>query len=147
MKKSLIYVLLIQSLLLIACENSPSDNHIDLEKASKEIEQLDQQFSDLYYRGDSLGLYKMYAKGAYFGTSQGPEILSAWSAQIKSAFENDLRSFTFNTTSLTTDGEFLFERGNWEIKNSAGQLKYDGKYLLVWKWENDQWKIYRDMGL
>lgn len=148
MKKSLSFILLFVSCMVFtACEETQSNEGIDLVKARKEIERLDKQFSKLYYDGDSIGLYDMYAEGAYFGTSQGEEILSAWSAQIKSALENDRRSFTFNTSSLTTDDEFLFERGGWEIKNSDMELKYEGKYLLVWKWEDDQWKIYRDMGL
>lgn len=148
MKKSLTCILLFVSCMVFtACKDNQSNEGIDLVMAKKEIERLDKQFSQLYYAGDSIGLYDMYAEGAYFGTSQGEEILSAWSVQIKSAFENDLRSFTFNTSSLSTDNEFLFERGTWAIKNSASELKYEGKYLLVWKWEDEQWKIYRDMGL
>jgi ketosteroid isomerase-like protein len=89
----------------------------------------------------------MYAKGAYFGTAKGKDILSSWGGQIRYSIENDMPNLLFTTTSLTTDNEFLFELGKYQMKDSKGNLKGEGKYLLVWKQEDGKWKIYRDMGL
>ncbi len=120
---------------------------IDLIEARAIVDSLDKKFSKHFFEGDSLALYNMYAKGAYFGTSKGKDILSSWGGQIRYSIENDMRHLLFTTTSLTTDNEFLFELGKYEMKDSKGNLKGDGKYLLVWKQEDGQWKIYRDMGL
>jgi ketosteroid isomerase-like protein len=126
---------------------SSEQEKIDLIKARVQVDSLDKQFSKHFFEGDSLALYNMYAKGAYFGTSKGKDILSSWGRQIRYSIENDMPNLLFTTTSLTTDNEFLFEIGKYEMKDSKGNLKGEGKYLLVWKQEDGQWKIYRDMGL
>jgi len=147
MKKQALYYLIILFSICTVFGQSAEQEKIDLIKARVIIDSLDKKFSKHYFEGDSIALYKMYAKGAYFGTSTGKDILSSWGGQIRYSIENDMRHFLFTTTSLTTDNEFLFELGKYEMKDSKGNLKGDGKYLLVWKQEEGQWKIYRDMGL
>jgi len=70
---------------------------------------------------------------------------------VKREFEKkentNLLSVTIITTSLSTDSEFLVELGTYEIKDSKGNLKHTGKYLVVWKQEDGKWKLYRDLGL
>ena len=147
MKKQTLYYLFILFSITTIFGQSSEQEKIDLIKARATVDSLDKKFSKHFFEGDSLALYNMYAKGAYFGTSKGKDILSSWGGQIRYSIENDMRHLLFTTTSLTTDNEFLFELGKYEMKDSKGNLKGDGKYLLVWKQEDGQWKIYRDMGL
>jgi len=120
---------------------------IDLQKARITIENLDKQFAKHFYNGDSVAIYKMYAKDAEFECLKGNDILLAWGNQIRNAIKNDTRNLAFTTTSLSTDSEFLVETGIYEFKNSKGNLQYKGKYLVVWKQEEGNWKLYRDLGL
>ncbi|HTE30831.1 MAG TPA: DUF4440 domain-containing protein [Chryseolinea sp.] len=148
-----VLVLSIILLSLSSCEkpktsiNESQSSVIDLDNARKIVDSLDVQFSKHYYNGDSIAIYKMYAKGAYFGSLKGDAIISSWSRQIRNSIQNDTRDLIFTTTTLNTDNEFLFETGKYEIKDSQGNVQGDGKYLLVWKQEDGVWKIYRDMGL
>jgi ketosteroid isomerase-like protein len=89
----------------------------------------------------------MYAKNAEFESLKGKEILEAWGKQIRNSIASDTRTLVFTTTSLSADSEFLVELGTYEIKDSKGNTKQSGKYLVVWKQENGDWKLYRDMGL
>ena len=145
-KQTLLYLFILFSISTIFGQSSEQEK-IDLVKARAIVDSLDKQFSKYFFEGDSLALYNMYAKGAYFGTSKGKDILSSWGRQIRYSIENDMPHLIFITTSLTTDNEFLFELGKYQMKDSKGNLKGEGKYLLVWKQEDGQWKIYRDMGL
>ncbi len=147
MKKQTMRYLLILFSISTVFGQAAKQEKIDLIKARVLVDSLDKQFSKHFFEGDSLALYNMYAKGAYFGTSKGKDILSSWGRQIRYSIENDMPNLLFATTSLTTDNEFLFETGKYQMKDSKGNLKGEGKYLLVWKQEDGQWKIYRDMGL
>ena len=89
----------------------------------------------------------MYAKDAKFESLKGNEILLSWGKQIRNSIKNDTRNLIFITTSLSADSEFLVELGTYEIKDSKGNLKHTGKYLVVWKQEDGKWKLYRDLGL
>ena len=145
-KQTLRYLLILFSISTVFGQAAKQEK-IDLIKARAIVDSLDKQFSKHFFEGDSLALYNMYAKGAYFGTSKGKDILSSWGRQIRYSIENDMPNLLFATTSLTTDNEFLIETGKYQMKDSKGNLKGEGKYLLVWKQEDGQWKIYRDMGL
>jgi ketosteroid isomerase-like protein len=120
---------------------------IDLQKARIIIDSLDRKFAHHFYNGDSISLYNMYAKGASLGSKRGNEILLSWGLQIRNSIKNDTRTILYTTTSLSTDSEFLVELGTYEFRDSKGNSKYKGKYLVVWKQEDGNWKLYRDMGL
>jgi Domain of unknown function (DUF4440) len=120
---------------------------IDLKKASVIIDSLDKQFSKYYFNGDSIALYAMYAKGATYGSLKGNEILLSLGKQVRNSIKNDSRNLLFTTTSLSSDSEFLVELGTYEVKDNNDNVKGKGKYLVVWKQEDGNWKLYRDIGL
>jgi len=147
MKKQLLpylFVFFSFSSILSQSKESPK---IDMVKARIIVDSIDKQFSKYYFDGDSIALYNMYAKGAHFGTLKGDDILKSWGKQIRNSIKNDTRNFLFTPIFLTTDNEYLFEVGKYEFKDSNGNLKGEGKYLIVLKQEDGEWKIYRDMGL
>ena len=111
------------------------------------IEKLDKEFSKYYFDGDSLALAAMYAKDATFGCLKGKEILNYWGRAIRNSLKNNTRTLIFKTTSLSNDSGFLVELGNFEIKDNKNELKNKGKYLVVWKQEDGNWKLYRDLSL
>jgi predicted ester cyclase/ketosteroid isomerase-like protein len=120
---------------------------MDLQKARKTIENIDQQFSEEYLRGDSLALAAHYAKDGQLGSLKGKAILAYWGSSIRDAIRDSARNLIFRTTAFTGDGEYMIDLGVYEIKDDLNHLKDIGKYLVVWKQEKGEWKIYRDMGL
>ena len=120
---------------------------IDLQKVKRIVDSLDKQFSKHYFHGDSIALYNMYAKDAFFGSLKVNDILLAWGKMIRNSIKNDSRNLVFTTTSLIAEADFLVELGKYEMKDNKGNLKENGKYLVVWKNENGDWKLYRDIGL
>lgn len=120
---------------------------IDLNTAKMIIDSLDKQFSKHYYNCDSIALYAMYTKDASFGAAKGQEILQVLGRNIRSSMKNNTRTIIFTITSLSVDSEFIIEVGKYETKDDQGNSKGKGKYLVVWKQENGEWKLYRDIGL
>ena len=147
------FLFLIIFCFLIGCQNNQSSDTkstsgtIELEKARTIIESLDKQFSKDFYNGDSVALANYYSREAKFGSLKGKEILSAWGRMIRNSVKDSTRNLSFATTALTGDSDYVVELGNYEERSDMNELKNKGKYLVVWKQENGQWKIYRDIGL
>ena len=57
-----------------------------------------------------------------------------------------IKDFTFSTTDIMGDAEFLIETGNYEMKDEKKTLIDKGKYVVVWQHRNGEWKLYRDIG-
>ena len=119
----------------------------EIQKARKIIESIDKQFSKDYLNGDSLALAAHYATDGQIGSLTGKDILSYWGRSIRNSIKNNTRNLIFTTTALTGDSEFLVELGIYEIKDDKDNLINKGKYVVVWKQENGEWKIYHDIGL
>jgi ketosteroid isomerase-like protein len=97
--------------------------------------------------GDSVSIAEMYASDGMMGCTRGEKIISKAGEWIRSDIENDSRHITFKTVTLNADGELLIETGTAEARSDAGDLKYNFRYLVVWKNEDGVWKLYRDFGL
>ncbi len=144
-KLLMLHALILCSLAIFGQINGSAEP--DLQTARKITDSLDRLFSKLYYEGDSLALAAFYTNDATFGTLKGKEILSYWGRSIQQSVKNKTRDLSFRTTSLTVDSGFIVELGVFESKDEAGEIKSQGKYLVVWKQEGGRWKIHRDMGL
>jgi ketosteroid isomerase-like protein len=126
---------------------SPTTN-IDLVQARKIIEAIDKQFAEDISNADSLALAAHYATDGTWGTIQGKDnLISAWGKSIRNAVKNRTPNVQFTTNSLFSDGEYLIELGVYEFSDNDHNVKSQGKYLVVWKQEDGEWKIYRDIGL
>ena len=120
---------------------------IDLQKIRSTIEALDKQFSKDFYNGDSLALANYYSSDAKFGSLKGKEILSAWGRMIRNSIKDNTRNLLFTMTAFTGDSVYMLDLGIYDERDDENNLKNKGNYLVVWKQENGQWKIYRDIGL
>jgi ketosteroid isomerase-like protein len=120
---------------------------IDLQKVRSTIEALDKQFSKDFYNGDSVSLANYYSSDAKFGSLKGKEILSAWGSMIRNSIKDNIRNLLFTTTAFTGDSIYAVELGKYEMRDDKNNLKERGRYAVVWKEENGEWKIYRDIGL
>jgi ketosteroid isomerase-like protein len=108
---------------------------------------LDKLYSKYLFEGDSMALFGMYAKGAYMNRSTGDDILHSISKWIQYSIRTNTRTVVFTTTTLTIDGDFMIETGTTAGKDDKSNVKYESKYLVVWKPENGTWKLYRDISL
>ena len=124
-----------------------AQNTVNAEKERPVIESRDAEFSKYIFEADSVALANMYTKDAQFGTLKGAEIPPALGKWIRNAIKNDSRNVSFKTNTLTADDGLLIETGTGEIRSDAGKIKSSFHYLVVWKKEDDAWKLYRDIGL
>ena len=121
---------------------------IDVVQTRKEIEALDRQFSEDFRNKDSVALANYYASDGMLGAVKGNDnIVSAFGKMISYGIKNGTPDLLFTTNSLATDDEFVVELGSYRFVDKDGNMKSQGKYVVVWKQEDGEWKIYRDNGL
>jgi len=148
-------LLIIAVISLLACNSENKEQPaeakatvvFDLQKAKAFIDSINLKFSEAAQNGDSNWLASQYGPDAEIlmensETIKAKDILSFWGGSIRSG----LKYFTFTTTDLQGDENFLIETGTYEIKDASKKLAYKGKYVVVWKKQADgSWKLYRDM--
>lgn len=155
MKKIYFFTLPILSLCVLSC-NSGTDKASDTKTAGATfnkqwaksfIDSINAKFTDQFRAGDSVALASHYWPDAEILLSnsdaiKGNDILPAWGSMTRMG----IKDFTFSTTNITGDTEFLIETGNYEMKDKNKALIDRGKYVVVWQQRDGEWKLYRDIG-
>jgi ketosteroid isomerase-like protein len=124
----------------------------DIQEAQRFIDSINLKFTVQFKNFDSTALAAHYSTDAemLFPNEEpiiGKNILSTWGSWIRSAIKDSTLDFTFTSTDLAGDNNFLIETGAFERKDPKKTVKSKGKYVAIWKQETGQWKLYRDIGM
>ena len=118
----------------------------DMAHANKSIQIQIRAFENLLKKGDSVALGNLYCIDAKLMNHGSPSTIGR--ADIVKAFGEMIRdSITgsgFETIGLWGSDEILVEEGTGYFAHANGTVTTRGRYLLVWKKEDGQWKIFRD---
>jgi ketosteroid isomerase-like protein len=117
----------------------------DMENAKFFIDSINTKFSEQIKNGDSIALASHYSTDAAIllpksEPIKGKDILSAWGSMLRAGTED----ISFQTIDLAGNNDFLIETGYIKTKGSENTIN-KSKYLVVWKKQNGEWKLYRDM--
>ncbi|BAY98571.1 hypothetical protein NIES37_25220 [Tolypothrix tenuis PCC 7101] len=104
-------------------------------------------FMQTFAQGDAASLANLYTQDAQIfpthsdliGTRQG--IKEFWSA----IFRLNISQATLETQEVESHGNTAIEVGKYLLSDRNGQMVDKGKYIVVWKQENGQWRLHRDM--
>lgn len=156
--KSIIFVLLAACLTgIVSCNDaSKSDTGMtstddssafDLSDARAFIDADNAKFIEEIKRGDSAALAEHYhSDGQALVTNSEPvmrkDVSSAWGSTIRMG----VKDMKINTTDVVGNEDLLVESGTFELYGDKNALLDKGKYVVAWKKENGNWKIYRDIG-
>ncbi|MFH4968385.1 DUF4440 domain-containing protein [Gaetbulibacter sp. M240] len=113
----------------------------DLSILEKEIELRLREYENYLEAGDSIALGNMYTEDAeVIPTIVSREnIIKVFSKMIQNGTIG-----TFETTHLWGNDELLVEEGKAVWSHKSGGAESSGRYLLVWKKDDREWKILRD---
>ncbi len=119
----------------------------DMQKAKTFIDSINIKFSEEVKRGDSVALAAHYSDDAemlfaHEETIKGKGILAAWGGMTRMG----IKEMSFVTTDITGSGDLIVETGTYEMKVENNVSVDKGKYVVVWKLVNDEWKLFRDIG-
>lgn len=121
---------------------------INLVKVREELVLFNKNFAEDFKKKDSLALAAYYAENGTWGSVKGREnLITAWHQMIQSVTAEEMPFVKFTITSVCPADDFIVETGVYEMMDKDLVTKNKGKYLVVRKWEDGEWKIYRDIGL
>lgn len=143
------------SLLAIASCNNAEKSNMTIEKESKvfnidtarkEIDKANLEFIDLFNKSDSIGLAKMFTSDGKSMEPNEPAFIGRRAIQnhyslVMNAGANKLGLVT---TGLWGDSKMLAEEGEFTFIDKSGKLLDKGKYIVLWKIEDGEWKLFRD---
>ena len=126
-------------------DTKPVIEEFDMQKSKSFIDSINTKFSEQIKNGDSMALASHYASDAAILLSntepiRGKDILSAWGSMLRA----ESADISFQTIDLTGSNDFLIETGYIVTKINEDNIN-KSKYLVIWKKQNGEWKLYRDM--
>ncbi len=137
--------------LLFSCTDKASQSttatsdSFNLSEVKKSIEATNKQFSDAVVKGDSatvVGFYHADAKVLPPNMPAGNRTtLGSMSKQLPAM---GVKSFTLKVSDVSGNADQVVETGTWEMGDGSKDID-NGKYIVVWKKENGNWKVWRDI--
>jgi ketosteroid isomerase-like protein len=154
-KRILLIFTLILAIFFVACNNTATtDNKMattdstgnDDENVKAHIKKEASNFKEEIKKGDSIALAAHYGSDALVmpPNSQpvkGNDIAGLWGGAIRMG----VKDFNLDITDISGGGDLYAETGNYEMFGADNKSLDKGKYVVVWKKDNGNWKIYRDI--
>jgi ketosteroid isomerase-like protein len=138
---------IIQSLvafcLLIANAYGQTSN----EKIKSEIITANKSFSDIFNQSGGVGVAALYADNAMI-LPPGSEMIGeneAIGKFWKGAFDAGVKKVGLETISVESIGSSAVETGKFILSDANDKQIDAGKYIVYWKKEKGNWKLYRDI--
>ena len=146
--KTLKQVIFVVGFLLMLSCNKPEEPvaTFDLEKARAAITAANQKFMDALGRGDSAPTASVYhSEGVILVPNMEPVSGNGIIAFHSGGIKAGISRIVVATTELWGDDSNVFEMGTYELLGKDKAVMDKGKYMVVWRQENGEWKMYRDM--
>ena len=104
------------------------------------------KFVDIFNKGTA-GIGDLYTTDAelYPPNSEvlkgGTAIAPYW----KGGFDMGIKNLKLETVSADPAGDQIVETGKYTLAGADGKTMDTGKYIVVWKKENGEWKLFKDI--
>jgi len=116
-------------------------------QARSEIEAANKRFAAAFERGDAAELAGFYSAGARV-FPPNTEIVSGKEAIQRfwqGLIDTGVKQIALTTLDAEAHGDLAYEVGLYTLKAADGKVVDSGKYVVVWKRENKQWKLQCDI--
>jgi len=116
------------------------------DEARESIESRNREFAAAFMRGDAEAVAALYTENGQLlppdaAVVEGrPAIAAFW----KGAIDAGMKDLALETAEVESVGDLAYEVGTAKIVAGEGQVSQD-RYLVVWKRENGEWRLHRDI--
>ena len=106
-----------------------------------------EKFMAAYNQGDAAGLAALYTEnGQLLPTSSDfitgrPAIQKFWQARMNPG----VISVKLESVEIEAHEDAVIEVGVYSVQRQENKVLDRGKYIAIWKLENGQWKLHRDI--
>lgn len=125
----------------------PASAQMEAQSTKAIIVAANQKFVDAFAQG-ATAMGQLYTRDAvmYNAHSEPVRGTAALDGFWKSVYGAGVKRMTLETVEAEPAGPFLLETGRFASFDAAGTLLDEGNYLVVWKKEDNIWKLHRDIG-
>jgi uncharacterized protein (TIGR02246 family) len=144
LRRAVILTVFLAATLATGCSQDPSAG---AEAARAAIAAANVEFMAAVERGDGAAVARLYAPGAQAlppngDPAQGTEAITAlWQRVIDAG----VKEAALETSEVEVRGDLAFETGRYTLKAADGVGIDDGKYVVIWKREGADWRLFRDI--
>lgn len=121
--------------------------NFNLDTIKQIIEKDHQAYDENFAKGDASQFAKHYTTDACIFPTNYPKMFGteAINAFFDGAYKMGIRNIKLTSSEVMGGPEFVIESGAVELLIDKNISVYKGKFIIIWKQENDQWKMYRDI--
>ncbi len=111
------------------------------------IEAVDQAFMTMFSNGDAAGVAGLYTSDGQLLPTNSDFVTGSAAIQAfwQGAIDMGLTEARLETVEMDDCGDTVVEIGRYTLVAGGGQVADSGKYLVVWKKQDDEWKLHRDI--
>ena len=128
-------------------EIEKSASAFDIKQGEASISQSNQNFMKAFETADSTGVANSYTTDAKIMAANIPAIIGRDEIKhfISTIMKTGMKDFQITTLKIWGDSSILAEEGTYKIDDSADVQIDTGKYIVLWKQESGNWKMFRDI--
>ena len=116
-------------------------------KINDAILAANEKFMTVFKMGDAAGLANLFTEnGQILAPNSGfltgrEEIQAIW----QSIFDMGVKEIKLDIVEVEGQGDTAIEVSNYTLYGEEGQELDKGKYIVIWKQKDGQWKLHRDI--
>ena len=128
----------------VEIENAASA--FDIEQGKASIAQSNQNFMKAFKAADSIEISNCYSTDGKIMVANMPAINGREEIRhfISLIMNGSQKDFKIMTLKVWGDSSILAEEGTYILADSVGKQIDKGKYIVLWKPESGNWKMFRD---
>ena len=115
--------------------------------ATEGINEINQLFMDAFSSGDAEKVAGFYTTNCRFLPDNGVPVDGRARVQelLQSMMDGGVSSVELITWEVEDCGDTAIEVGRVVMRGDADELIDDGKFIVIWKKEEDGWRLHRDI--
>jgi ketosteroid isomerase-like protein len=107
---------------------------------------VNSEFMADFNRGDLASVAQFYTEDAQLlAPNHEPFAGRGTIAAVLGGLRGDGGSLRLETLEAEAQGDMAWEQGRYTLSGADGAERDRGKYLVIWKQVNGQWRLHRDM--
>ena len=114
---------------------------------SSDIRTADDAFEQKFFQGDATGVAELYTSKAMLFPAGSDVVKGKTAIQDfwQGAMNMGIKAVKLNIVEVEQQGDAAVEVGLYQLKGAGGEMIDEGKYVVVWKQEEGEWKLHRDI--
>jgi uncharacterized protein (TIGR02246 family) len=113
----------------------------------EEIRTANQLFEQNFASGNPKGIASLYTSDGILlppgaDMQKGTDAIKGFWQMVMGL---GIKTARLKTVEVDQEGETAIETGQYELGGAAGERMDHGKYMVIWKREDGQWKLHKDI--